>query len=654
MNAALISSLGYLRIATCAPRVAIADVAANVEEIKRRAVEVHALSADVAVYPELCITGYTCGDLFRQPTLLQATLKGLEDLRLFSENLHLLMVVGAPLEWRGKLYNTAVVINDGALVAVVPKSFLPNTREYYDQRWFASGRAIRNEHIELNGHLVPFGVDVLVADSTRAHAVIGVEVCEDLWSVEPPSGDLARNGATVIINCSASNDIVGKASYRTSLVQMQSARTYTVYAFASAGPTESTTDVVYGGHCMIAECGEIVAQSGRIVLNGTFVIADVDVDRCIRERLGATSFAQEEPVHQVRRVTTRIPFSAKHDVQRRIDTSPFVPSREVDRAERCREIMSLQAAGLAVRVQRSGARKLVVGLSGGLDSTLALLVCTQACQTLGLPYDTILAVTLPGMGTTDRTLKNAGALARALGVSFESISIENAVLTHFADIGHDPSNTNVVYENTQARERTQILMDLANMHRGIVVGTGDLSEIALGWSTYNADHMSMYNPNAGVPKTLVQHLIAWYADDAAEEVAVILRDILDTPISPELLPKGADGSVVQRTEDVLGPYEVHDFFLYRFVRLQESVHTIAILACIAFAPRYSPAQILEWFRVFLTRFIVNQFKRSCIPDGVKVGSVALSPRADWRMPSDVSTTLWLAELEAVKQEFGDF
>jgi len=299
MNAALISSLGYLRIATCAPRVAIADVAANVEEIKRRAVEVHALSADVAVYPELCITGYTCGDLFRQPTLLQATLKGLEDLRLFSENLHLLMVVGAPLEWRGKLYNTAVVINDGALVAVVPKSFLPNTREYYDQRWFASGRAIRNEHIELNGHLVPFGVDVLVADSTRAHAVIGVEVCEDLWSVEPPSGDLARNGATVIINCSASNDIVGKASYRTSLVQMQSARTYTVYAFASAGPTESTTDVVYGGHCMIAECGEIVAQSGRIVLNGTFVIADVDVDRCIRERLGATSFAQEEPVHQV-------------------------------------------------------------------------------------------------------------------------------------------------------------------------------------------------------------------------------------------------------------------------------------------------------------------------------------------------------------------
>jgi NAD+ synthase (glutamine-hydrolysing) len=405
---------------------------------------------------------------------------------------------------------------------------------------------------------------------------------------------------------------------------------------------------------MIAECGELLAQSERYALHGASVIADIDLERCIRERLGATSFAQEEPRQQMRRAVTSVPVSAKHDVLRCIDTSPFVPSRELDRSERCHEIISLQATGLAVRTQRSGAQKLVLGLSGGLDSTLALLVCIEACKALGLPYSAIHAVTLPGMGTTDRTLKNAGALAHALGVSFESIPIESAVLTHFADIGHDPSNTNIVYENAQARERTQILMDLANMHRGIVVGTGDLSEIALGWSTYNADHMSMYNPNAGVPKTLVQHLIAWYADEAGGEVSVILRDILDTPISPELLPKGADGSLAQKTEDVLGPYEVHDFFLYRFVRLQESVRTIAILACIAFAPRYSHAQVLEWFRVFLTRFIVNQFKRSCIPDGIKVGSVALSPRADWRMPSDMSTTLWLTELEAVKQDFGEF
>lgn len=654
MNASLISSLGYVRIAVCAPRVAIADIAANVEEIKRLAIDVHAQGAEIAVFPELCLTGYTCGDMFRQPTLLHAGMHGLEALRTFSANLHLLMVVSAPLEWRGKLYNTAVVINDGEYVAVVPKSFLPNTREYYDQRWFASGLGIHDETIHLNGNEVPFGTDILIADTTRNHVVVGIEICEDLWSVEPPSGEMARQGATLILNCSASNEVVGKAAYRRSLVQMQSARTYTAYAYSSAGPTESTTDVVYGGHCMITECGDLVVQNDRFALQGSYAIADVDLERCVRERLGATSFAQEDTLLVMRRLMTRIPVSSKRDIRRRIDTSPFVPQLSEDRAERCHEIMSIQATGLAVRVQRSGAKKLVLGLSGGLDSTLALLVSRKACDMLGMPNDAILAVSMPGMGTTDRTFNNAEALALAIGVSYQSISIKNAVLSHFADIGHDPTDTSIVYENAQARERTQILMDLANMNRGLVVGTGDLSEIALGWSTYNADHISMYNPNAGVPKTLVQHLIAWYADSATEDVAIILRDILDTPISPELLPTASDGSHGHRTEDVIGPYEVHDFFLYRFVRLQESVRSIAILACIAFAPRYTPAQILTWFGIFLSRFIVNQFKRSCIPDGVKVGSVALSPRADWRMPSDMSTSLWLAELEAVKADFGEF
>lgn len=654
MNASLISSLGYLRIATCAPQVALSDVAANVEEIKRIANDVHGHGADVAVFPELCVSGYTCGDVFRQPTLLHACLLGLEELRAFSANLHVMLVVGAPVEWRGKLYNVAVVINDGSYLAAVPKSYLPNTREYYDQRWFASGLLIRDEIISLNGHDVPFGVDLLIADHQRQHVVLGVEVCEDLWSVEPPSGEMARQGATLIVNCSASNDVVGKAEYRRSLVQMQSARTYTAYAYASAGPTESTTDVVYGGHCMIAECGELVAQNERFVLQGSYALADVDLERCVRERLGATSFAQEDALNDMRRIETRVPSSAKHDIRRRIDTNPFVPQRSEDRAERCREIMSIQATGLAVRIQRSGAKKLVLGLSGGLDSTLAILVCTKACDLVGLSRDAILAVSMPGMGTSQRTKSNAEALATALGVSFTTISIEGAVQQHFADIGHDPQNTNIVFENAQARERTQILMDLANMHRGIVVGTGDLSEIALGWSTYNADHISMYNPNAGVPKTLVQHLIGWYAETAGDDVAVILRDILDTPISPELLPTAADGGMAHRTEDLIGPYEVHDFFLYRFVRLQESVRNIAILACIAFAPRYSPAQILTWLGVFLSRFIVNQFKRSCMPDGVKVGSVALSPRADWRMPSDMSTSLWLSELESVRTDIGNF
>lgn len=652
MTPTLISSLGYLRVASCSPRVTIADVSANVEEIKQRCEAAHELGVEVAVFPELCISGYTCGDMFRQPTLLQACVRALEELRHFSTNLHMMFVVGAPLEWRGKLYNVAVVINDGAFVACVPKSYLPNTREYYDQRWFASGRSIVDETIAIGDHVVPFGADLLISDPARQNTVIGIEVCEDVWSVEPPSGEMARHGATLILNCSASVDIVGKSNYRVALVASQSARTYTAYAYASAGPTESTTDVVYGGHCIVAECGEILAQSDRFILEGSTTVVDVDLDRCIRERMGATSFAQEEPLTTMRTVHTSISQRVKHDVCRRIDTHPFVPQRLDDRSERCSEILSIQSTGLAVRIQRSKAQKLVVGLSGGLDSTLAILVCIKACDLLGLSHDAILAVSMPGMGTTDRTFANAERLATALGVSYKVVGIEHSVLSHFTDIGHDPNNTNVVFENAQARERTQILMDLANMHRGLVVGTGDLSEIALGWSTYNADHISMYNPNAGVPKTLVQHLIGWYAESAPSDVEVILRDILDTPISPELLPKGASGELQQKTEDLIGPYEVHDFFLYHVVRLQESVRSIAILACIAFQPKYSSAQILGWFGVFLNRFIVNQFKRSCMPDGVKVGSVALSPRADWRMPSDMSTTLWLAELEQVTAEFG--
>lgn len=650
MNHALIASLGYVRIASCAPRVAVADVAANVEEIKRVATEVHGQGADIALFPELCLCGYTCGDLLRQPTLLNATLDGLERLRTYSTNQHLLFVVSAPIEWRGKLYNVSFVINDGQYIAAVPKTILPNTREFYDQRWFASGAGIRNEFLRIADQEVPFGIDLLVCDTSREQVVIGLEICEDLWSVEPPSGMMAKSGATMILNCSASNEVVGKSEYRRTLVAMQSARTYSIYAYASAGPTESTTDMVFGGHCMLAECGEIVAQSDRFALDGTYVIADVDVERCTRERLNSTSFAQEQPEPSLRRVYTRVPTSAKASVQRRIETMPFVPQYDVDRAMRCQEILTIQATGLAVRMRRSGAKRLVLGLSGGLDSTLAAIVCIKACDILGLSHDTVFAISMPGMGTTERTQNNAEALAHTLGLSFKTVPIETAVLRHFADIGHDALDTTIVYENAQARERTQILMDIANMCNGIVVGTGDLSEIALGWSTYNADHMSMYNPNAGVPKTLVQHLIAWYAETSADQVAVVLRDILDTPISPELLPKAASGAIEHKTEDILGPYEVHDFFLYRFVRLQESVRSIAILACVAFAPRYTPAQILAWFRVFLTRFIVNQFKRSCMPDGVKVGSVALSPRSDWRMPSDMSTSLWLSELDQVNAD----
>jgi len=644
MNSALITSLGYVRVASIAPVVSVGDVQHNVERIRRSILEAHGKGAEIALLPELCLTGYTCGDMFRDATILAAAEVALEELRLWSENLSCLFVVGAPVRHKGHLYNCAVAICNGTLLACVPKTFLPNTGEFYDGRWFRSGRHVRCGTVRIGGHDVPFGTDHIITDPKRDHVQIGIEICEDLWSVEPPSGGLARAGATMILNLSASNEVVGKADYRRALVRSQSARTYTCYAYASAGPTESTTDTVFGGHCMIAECGDLLAETTRLDLGGTMCLADVDLARCVRERLGSTSFSQESEPDLIVTISTTIPVHAKQNVLRTVDPHPFVPRDQSGRSERCSEIAAIQATGLAVRMQRSGARRLVLGVSGGLDSTLALLVCLRACELLGKPPETILAVAMPGLGTTDRTHSNAELLCRELGVAYRRVDITTAVMDHFRDIGHDPSVHDVVFENAQARERTQILMDIANSNGGIVVGTGDLSEIALGWSTYNADHMSMYNPNAGVPKTLVRHMISWYAEQHAATASTVLRDILDTPISPELLPSHGEADSAQRTEDIIGPYEVHDFFLYHFVRLREPLATIRILAGLAFDGSYSDEQILTWLKIFVRRFVANQFKRSCMPDGVKVGSVALSPRADWRMPSDMSAEALLREL----------
>ena len=417
--------------------------------------------------------------------------------------------------------------------------------------------------------------------------------------------------------------------------------------YCSAGPTESTTDIVFGGHCLIAECGEVLVEGERLILEGSSVTADVDISHCVQERLNGTSWSQEHSDSSFRVVQIDVTRSIKIDVRRKIDPWPFVPANDGDRAERCKEILSLQSTALAVRLKRSRSQTMVLGLSGGLDSTLALIVCVLTAKKLGWENDSIRAISMPGHGTTERTRRNALELGRTFGITFSHIPITDAVNAHFADIQHDPQLTNVVFENAQARERTQILMDMANKVEGIVVGTGDLSEIALGWSTYNADHMSMYNPNSGVPKTLVKHLIAWYASESTEDVAAVLHDILDTPISPELLPAKDNGEISQRTEDVIGPYEVHDFFLHRFVRMHDSISKIAVLACLAFSDKYSQSQILHWLGVFISRFIANQFKRSCMPDGVKIGSVALSPRADWRMPSDASAAVWKAELHAI-------
>jgi len=647
MNQSLVTSLGYVRVAAIAPHIEVADVMANVDAIIGEAESAIASGVEIAVFPELCITGYTCGDLFRQQTLLDGALKGLDSLRRWSTGVPLLFVVGLPMMCSGRLYNVAAVVQDGEVLACIPKTFLPNSQEYYELRWFASGRDAVDDVVFVGASEVPFGTDILIADSSNTALTIGIEICEDLWSIEPPSGKMAREGATLILNCSASNEIVGKPAYRANLVRMQSARTYTSYVYASAGPSESTTDMIFGGHCMVAECGEMIAEGERLLMEGACVIADVDVARCVRERANGMSWSQERGDEVYRVIPAHICRSIKSDVRRPIDPHPFVPSDTGSRAERCREILNMQGTALAMRAKRSGATSLVLGISGGLDSTLALLVCLIACNKLQWQYDAIVAISMPGFGTTGRTATNARVLGQTVGASFSEISIVEAVSQHFKDIKHDSSDTSVVFENAQARVRTQILMDVANKHSGIVVGTGDLSEIALGWSTYNADHMSMYNPNAGVPKTLVRHLISWYADEAESGLALVLRDVLATPISPELLPTGKNGEIVHLTEVLIGPYEVHDFFLHRFVRMQESVNTIAVLACLAFENSYSHSQIVGWLDVFLTRFFANQFKRSAMPDGVKVGSVALSPRADWRMPSDASVLLWRSELNEV-------
>lgn len=654
MHPSLITSLGYVRVAAASPRLQPADVEGNVTAILALCERAEQKGSDVIVLPELCITGYTCGDLFRQSDLLSAALQGLERIRRWSTGRRPLVAAGLPLVAGSRLYNVAALVHDGHIRALIPKVFLPSTQEFYDFRWFTSGAQATLASVAVGNSDVPFGANLLLASQEDPHCIIGAEICEDLWSVQPPSGALTRAGATLILNLSASNELVSKASYRRSLVSMQSARTYTAYAYSSAGPWESTTDTVFSGHCMIAECGETLVESERLGLGDVLVMADVDLRHCVAERLNGTSFSQEPGEPSVRTLTFAMHRSDKTDVQRVVAKNPFLPARREDRTLRCEEILNLQATALAVRLHRVGSERCVFGLSGGLDSTLAAIVCMRACDLLERNHDTVLAVTMPGFGTTDRTLGNAKTLAKRMSFEVREVSITAAVQQHFADIGHDPNDHSVVYENAQARERTQVLMDLANKHQGIVIGTGDLSELALGWSTYNADHMSMYNVNGGVPKTLVRHIVQWYAEERCEgALRKALLDVLDTPISPELLPPGVKGDITQHTESVLGPYVVHDFFLYHLIRLQESVRTVGLLAILAFEETFSSAQILNWLEVFVTRFTHQQFKRSCMPDTVKIGSVALSPRADWRMPSDASASVWLNELSRLRDEMAD-
>ncbi|MCC5788602.1 MAG: NAD(+) synthase [Opitutales bacterium] len=639
-----------MRVAAVTPPLRVADVSYNTEALSRKIKQAGEEGASLVVTPELGLTGYTCGDLFAQTTLREASYRALTQLARESRQ-GPWAIVGLPIHHRSRLYNCLALLAEGKILGIVPKSTLPNTREYYEQRWFTSGEDLHGETMIGPEGPVPFGTDLLFGSPDCADFILGVEVCEDLWSVEPPSGRQALAGATVLINGSASNEILGKPPYRRDLVRQQSARCLAAYLYASSGPGESSTDLVFSGHCLIAENGTLLAESTRFARDGEIILADLDLEQLRHERLtNNTFFNRPSGSQSFRLIEAPLPaskaLSQNLPLRRPLRSNPFVPSDKENRAEHCREIFALQTAGLTKRLEHVGCRRVVLGISGGLDSTLALLVCIHSFDQLGWPRQNILAPTMPGFGTSQRTRGNAGKLVSLLGAEGRVISIENVVREHFQAIGHDEETYDVTYENAQARERTQILMDLANKHEGLCIGTGDLSEAALGWCTFNGDHMSMYHVNIGVPKTLVRWIIQWCAEELFDgPIRATLEDIIDTPITPELLPLDQQGGIEQKTEEKVGPYRLHDFFLFYLVRHGFSPQKILFLAKEAFRDEFAETTIRHWLKVFLTRFFRQQFKRSSMPDGPKVGTVALSPRGDWRMPSDACPKTWLRELE---------
>lgn len=634
---------GFYRVATCSPVVKVADAEFNTARILELAEKAAAHSASVVLFPELAVTAYSCGDLFHNETLLNAAEHAVSRIAEKSASLPSVFIVGAPVRRQNRLFNAAVVIQHGRLCGIVPKTNLPNYREFYEKRYFSSGYGIRNATADFAGQTeIPFGTDLIFRSGSEL--VFGIEICEDMWSTVPPSSYLALNGATLILNPSASNELVGKADYRRELVRGQSARCVAAYAYVSAGVSESTMDTVCGGHSIAAENGTVLLDSERFSREDALYVTDFDLARIQGARLSDSPFANSAEMnpHTDYRILKLEPAPVPElkEIERKVPRLPFVPSSDAARDERCQEIFAIQSAGLAKRIEHTHAEKAVIGISGGLDSTLALLVCVNTMKLIGRTPEDVLAITMPGFGTTGRTYNNAVNLCRLLGVELREIGIKDACMEHFRSIGHDPEDHSVVYENTQARERTQILMDVANQAGGFVVGTGDLSEIAMGWCTYNADHMSMYAVNCSVPKTLIRYLIAYVGDHSEQAVRDILRDIIDTPVSPELLPAADDGTIRQKTEDIIGPYEIHDFFLYHFMKYGASPEKILFLAKRAFGKEYPEEKLKTFLKTFIRRFFSQQFKRSCSTDGPKVGTISLSPRGDWRMPSDASPQAW--------------
>ena len=631
---------GFIKVAAATPDIRVADVDYNKGQIIKQMDEAAEAGAKIIVFPELCITGYTCSDLFLQDILLNSAKKALVEIAEHTKNLDALVFVGVPIAVGGELYNVAAALNHGNILGFTTKSFLPNYGEFYEMRQFRPGPK-KAEKILFGGKEIPFGPQLLFVENQMANLIVSAEICEDVWSPVPPSIEAAREGATVIVNCSASEETIGKASYREALISGQSARLISGYIYANAGEGESTTDLVFGGHNLIAENGTILAEAKRFS-NG-IIYTEFDVQKIANERRKNTTFTETQE-----HVLPRIPFGLEQTetiLTRTFPSRPFVPRDDQERAKRCEEILTIQAMGLKKRLAHTHAKSAVVGISGGLDSTLALLVTAKAFDALGLERSGITAVTMPCFGTTDRTYQNACKMSLKVGATLREVRIGDAVMQHFKDIGHDPQDHSVTYENSQARERTQVLMDIANQTGGLVIGTGDMSELALGWATYNGDHMSMYGVNASVPKTLVRHLVHYFADTCEDSsLKEVLYDVLDTPVSPELLPP-KDGEIAQKTEDLVGPYELHDFFLYYFLRMGYEPGKIYRIAKLSFAGEYDDETIYKWLRTFCWRFFSQQFKRSCLPDGPKVGTVALSPRGDWRMPSDACVALWIQNLE---------
>lgn len=636
----MLKEQGFVRVGAVVPKLKIADTEFNCNEIIKQIEVASNNKIQIAVFPELCVTGYTCQDLFEQDTLLEEAEKALNKILDYTNNLDIICIIGMPIKAENQLFNTAVVIQKSKILGIVPKTFIPNYGEFYEKRWFASSKNANKKEIEILGQKVPFGIDLLFKDKENNEICFGIEICEDIWAVEPPSNKLALLGSNIIFNLSASNEVIGKKEYRRELVKMQSAKTISGYVYCSSGVNESTSDLVFSGESMIFENGSCLANNQRFDFESNMIFTEIDTKRLANDRRKNISFMGNPVDLEYREIKINIPDNIEN-LTREYSKTPFVPEDKKKISEICEEILNIQSYGLVKRLLHTNINKTIIGISGGLDSTLAFLVIIKAYEILNLPKEKIIAITMPGFGTTSRTHNNSMKLINEYGATFREINITKSSLQHFEDIGHDKNIKDVTYENAQARERTKILMDIANKENGLVVGTGDLSELALGWCTYNGDHMSMYSVNASIPKTLVKYIIKWVADNSKEECKNIINDILDTPISPELLPPDENGNIEQKTEEQVGPYILHDFFLYHFLRYGAEPKKIYILACKTFKNDFKKEEIKHWLQVFIKRFFTQQFKRNCMPDGPKVGTVSLSPRGDLRMPSDASYNIWL-------------